>query len=62
SAIAFTAAAGAAGPARAFALPAAAFGPDYAGTATLTGPCATGCTRNATAWWARGKETLTLPR
>jgi len=62
SRVAFTAAPGEGAPRLAFTLPAAAFGPDYAGQARATGSCTANCTREATAWWARGKEKLALPK
>jgi len=62
SAVAFTAAPREGGPPLAFAMPAAAFGPDYAGQARVTGTCTADCTREATAWWASGKERVTLPK
>jgi len=62
SLVAFTAIPAKGAPELAFALPAAAFGPDYAGQARAAGNCIANCTREATAWWARGKEKLALPK
>lgn len=45
-----------------FDMPAAAFGPDFAGTVTLDGGCGTDCVREATAWWVRGDNLVQLPR